>query len=87
MQLVSPPSSAPSAPLRLDPLLRRHEVERIVGLSCSTIYALMKKKAFPACVRVTPRCVAWRSSQVEAWMQERIAASEAADLASQAEAK
>ena len=49
-------------------LLRRPEVEAITGLSCSSIYALMAKGEFPRPMRVGPRAVAWRDSDVQEWI-------------------
>ena len=50
-------------------LLRRPEVEAITGLSCSSIYALMAKGDFPRPMRLAPRAVAWRDSDVQEWIE------------------
>jgi len=63
--------------VKRDRLLRLPEVEVITGLKKSTIYLLMKKPgadAFPRCVQLTARCVAWPESQVLQFVQDRIAA-------------
>jgi predicted DNA-binding transcriptional regulator AlpA len=52
-----------------DILLRREQVEARVGLKKSAIYALMKDGKFPKCRRVPhTRAVAWRSSDIDAWI-------------------
>lgn len=58
-----------------DRLLRLTEVELLVGLKKSTIYHLMRQEppAFPRCVQITPRCVAWPESHCLQWVQDRIA--------------
>jgi prophage regulatory protein len=57
--------------------LRRNEVMRVTGQPCSTLYARMAEGSFPKPVRLSPRSVAWRLSEVEAWQQERIEARDA----------
>jgi prophage regulatory protein len=60
--------------VKRDRLLRLPDVERIAGIRKSTIYGLMAQvpPAFPRCVQVTPRCVAWPESAVLQWVQDRI---------------
>lgn len=52
-------------------LLRRPEVEARTGLSRSTIYDWMKRREFPAPVALGARLVAWRESDVNAWLESR----------------
>ena len=52
-------------------ILRRKDVEEIVGLSRSTIYKLMSTGAFPRSFRLGPRAVGWRLSDIEAWIEFR----------------
>lgn len=59
-------------------LLRRRDVEAVTGLSRSAIYLAMSRGAFPTPVRLGPRAVAWRSSQIQAWIAARPLAREAA---------
>lgn len=54
-----------------DRLLRRSEVERIIGLSRSWIYAAIDRGEFPAPIRLTSKAVAWRESDIEAWVESR----------------
>ncbi len=58
-----------------DRLLRLPEVETLVGLRKSAIYAGMKSGDFPACVKLGPRAAAWPESEIQAWIQTRIRAS------------
>jgi len=59
-------------------LARRRQVEQLVQLSRSTIYAAVKAGTFPAPVRIGARAVAWRVSEVEQWLEARPLASVAA---------
>ena len=52
-------------------LLRRKEVEGLVGLSRSSIYYLMAKGEFPRPVRLAQRAVAWSESAVLEWIASR----------------
>lgn len=50
---------------------RRPAVEEITGLSCSSIYELMDHNLFPRPIRIGRRAVAWRESDIEAWLASR----------------
>lgn len=52
-----------------DALLRLRTVQDLVGLSKSTIYALVARDAFPQPIRRGARCTRWRSADVTAWLQ------------------
>lgn len=52
-------------------LLRRREVERLVGLSRSTIYAMMRRGQFPLPVQLSARAVAWRGRDLDDWLAQR----------------
>ena len=54
-----------------DRLLRRREVEKITGMSRSSIYRLMQEGEFPKPVRVDPTAVRWKSSDIIAWIESR----------------
>jgi prophage regulatory protein len=57
-------------------MIRRiSEVKLKTGLSRSTIYELIKKSQFPKPVSLGLRAVGWVDSEIEAWIQERIASS------------
>lgn len=53
-------------------LLRLPEVESLVGLRKTAIYAAMKAGTFPAAVKLSRRAVCWPSSAVDAWIADRI---------------
>ena len=61
----------------IDKFLRRNVLEEMTGLSRSTIYAKLDPNSpqhdpdFPKAVRIGPRAVAWRASEVIAWMNSR----------------
>lgn len=52
-------------------LLRREEVETLVGLSRSAIYAAMAKGNFPRPLRVGQRAVRWSEADLERWLSTR----------------
>ncbi len=52
-------------------LVRRRQVEQLIQLSRSTIYAAVKAGTFPAPIRIGARAVAWKLSDVEAWIAAR----------------
>ena len=52
--------------------LRLPEVCKRVGLSKSTIYALIHKKDFPEPIKITQRVSAWIEANVDEWMAEKI---------------
>lgn len=52
-------------------ILRRKEVEIMIGLSRSTIYKLMSEGTFPKAIRLGQRAVGWRLSEINDWIDER----------------
>lgn len=58
-------------------ILRREEVERRTGYKHTTIYQKMKDGEFPKPVRLGARAVGWLECEVEAWLEQRIAARDA----------
>ena len=54
-----------------DRLLRIREVLNITRLSRATLYLMINEGDFPPPVRLRARAVAWRASQVQAWMDTR----------------
>ena len=52
-------------------LLRLRQVCATTGLSRSVVYELMKRGEFPKSVRISTRSVAWRSTDVDAWLNSR----------------
>lgn len=49
-------------------LLRIRDVCHATGLARSTVYAKINEAAFPKPVRVHGKCVAWKESEVSAWI-------------------
>jgi prophage regulatory protein len=64
-QYSPPEASAPR-------LIRLHEVKSRVGLGRSAIYAKMKQGDFPESVHLGARAVAWRSDEIDDWINARI---------------
>ena len=52
-------------------MLRRRSVERMTGLSKSTLYRLIKQGRFPAPLRMTRKAVRWRREEVNDWLSRR----------------
>jgi len=50
-------------------LLRRPEVERVTGLSCTSIYRLMRAGKFPEPRKVGPRAVRWREADIVEYLE------------------
>ena len=56
-----------------DEMLRRSEVERMTGLSCSSIYRMMRAKKFPKPLKLSPGPrggVRWRKSEIVAYLED-----------------
>jgi prophage regulatory protein len=52
-------------------ILRRKQVESRVGLSRSSLYALIAAGAFPKQIKLSTRAVGWRESEIDAWVASR----------------
>ena len=65
-------------------LIRRKEVQAKTGLGASSIYAMMQQGPFPKAVNISERRVAWIESDVDQWINERIASHKAAIAAMEA---
>jgi prophage regulatory protein len=52
-------------------ILRRKDVETMIGLSRSTIYKLMNQGTFPKAIQLGPRAVGWRISDIEDWIDQQ----------------
>src|SRR5436190_559659 len=55
-------------------ILRLPAVKARTGLSRSTIYLRVSQGSFPAPVNLGDRAVGWLDSEIQAWLQGRIAA-------------
>ena len=58
----------------LDPLLRLPKVLEATGISRAAIYKKMNEGTFPPAVRLGPKSVAWRQSDVSRWIAELVEA-------------
>lgn len=58
-------------PKQLQRHLRRPEVQDLIGLGRSTIYALMSKGEFPRPVRLTNKAVGWPEGEIAEWLASR----------------
>lgn len=74
--------SAPSTPMTpftgdisypRDRFMRLPEVINTCGLSRSTIYDLISREQFPSQISLGGKNVAWLASEIDGWMQSRIA--------------
>jgi prophage regulatory protein len=64
------PHAAPTDDLHRQ-LARLPTVLKLTGLGRSTIYRWIADGSFPAPVRLGPRAVAWRWSDLDRWTQSR----------------
>ena len=58
-------------------LIRLPEVLRLTGLSRSTLYRKIKLQQFPEPIQLGLRSVAWRASDILAWIDTRPLVSQA----------
>lgn len=59
-------------------ILRLRAAKDWTGLSRSTIYAMMKNGTFPQSISLGARAVGWLEADIQAWIDSRITASNAA---------
>ncbi|EKT4476603.1 phage transcriptional regulator AlpA [Pseudomonas putida TRO1] len=52
----------------IDRLLRLPDVLRITGMGRNTVYTRIKEGTFPKQVKIGPKSVAWRQSDITQWM-------------------
>lgn len=64
-------------------LLRLPAVRDRVALSRSSIYAMVNHGEFPAPVQLSPRCVAWRESDIDDFIASRMCARDPTGAATQ----
>ena len=60
-------------------IIRLPEVQEMVGLSRPSIYRRISTGDFPATISLGDRAVGWLQSDIELWLDKRIAASKGAD--------
>ncbi len=54
----------------MDSILRLHDVLQISGASRSSIYKWKNEGKFPQPVKLGPRAVGWRRSEVQQWLDD-----------------
>ena len=54
-------------------LLKRSDITSNLGLSRSHMYALIQKGEFPKPIKLSERSSAWLESEVQDWVESRIA--------------
>ncbi len=60
-------------------MIKLKEVQKLTGLSRSSIYAYIDKGLFPAQVKLGLRSVAWVDSEIESWVESKVLARDAAN--------
>lgn len=53
-------------------LIRINEVIRIIPLSKSNIYSMIKTGAFPKPINIGGRSVAWNRKDIKQWIEQKI---------------
>ena len=56
-------------------LIRLSEVQRRTGYSKAWIYRLLKEVRFPASIKIGSRAIAFIESEIDEWINQRIAES------------
>ncbi len=57
--------------ISISAVLRRPAVERITGLSRSTIYAMIASGDFPKPIKLGKRAVGWSEADLALWLESR----------------
>lgn len=52
-------------------ILRPRELAERIGLSLTTIWRLRQRGELPEPIRLSPGCVGWRLSDIDAWLASR----------------
>jgi prophage regulatory protein len=54
-----------------DRILRPRNLSARLGLSLATLWRLRRRGDLPEPIRLSPGCVGWRASDIEAWLTAR----------------
>lgn len=73
-----PQPSTGTTPPRPRTFIRLKALKAKTGLPESTIYYLQAKGKFPRSVKLSDRIAAWDESEVDAWLEEKLAQRDAA---------
>lgn len=60
---------------------RLPQLKALLGVSSSTIWSWAKQGNFPKPIKLSANVTAWKASDVEAWVQARIEASQGKEAA------
>lgn len=52
-------------------IIRRRELEGLIGLGRSSIYAMMSEGRFPKPIKLGKRAVGWREADIKEWLAAR----------------
>jgi prophage regulatory protein len=55
----------------VEEILRKRRVLSVIGMGNTWLHDAVKRKEFPAPVRLGARAVGWKRSDVEAWVANR----------------
>jgi prophage regulatory protein len=58
---------------REERFLRLPEVVRRVGISRSSVWLWVRQGRFPEPIRVGPRVTCWRQTEIDRWIEARVA--------------
>lgn len=53
-------------------ILRRKQVEKLTGLSRSTIYLRIQEDRFPRPINLGGRAVGWLESEIDGWLSKQV---------------
>jgi prophage regulatory protein len=53
------------------PLLRPADLAQMLGVGRVTVWRWSKLPDFPKTIRLSERCIGWRLSDVEAWLESK----------------
>jgi prophage regulatory protein len=60
-----------AAPNQSDRILRPRQLADRFGLSLATLWRLRRRGDLPEPIRLSPGCVGWRTSEIDAWLTAR----------------
>ena len=52
-------------------ILRKPELLEMLGLGWSTVNEMIIKRNFPPAIRIGPRAIGWRESEILSWIESR----------------
>ena len=73
-QVITLPQPPEPAPAAIGAVVRRGDLQRLTGLSKSTLARLEQTGQFPARIRLSCNRVGWRRADIETWVLARRAA-------------